>query len=57
MAALLHAARAPGYPATIGLVLSNQPSAPGIALAAEAGVATASSTTAASARTAPRMRR
>jgi phosphoribosylglycinamide formyltransferase-1 len=41
MAALLHAARAPGYPATIGLVLSNQPSAPGIALAAEAGVATA----------------
>jgi phosphoribosylglycinamide formyltransferase-1 len=38
MAALLHAARAPGYPAAIALVLSNQPAAPGIALAADAGV-------------------
>jgi len=38
MAALLHAARAPDYPATVALVVSNQPHAPGIALAAAAGV-------------------
>jgi phosphoribosylglycinamide formyltransferase 1 len=38
MAALLHAARAPDYPATVALVVTNQPHAPGIALAAEAGV-------------------
>jgi formyltetrahydrofolate-dependent phosphoribosylglycinamide formyltransferase len=38
MAALLHAARTPAYPATVALVVCNQPDAPGIALAAEAGV-------------------
>jgi phosphoribosylglycinamide formyltransferase 1 len=38
MAALLRAARAPDYPAKIALVVCNQPHAPGIALAAEAGV-------------------
>src|ERR1700733_3404258 len=38
MAALLHAARAPDYSAEIVLVVCNQPHAPGIALAAEAGV-------------------
>ena len=38
MAALLHAARDPHYPADIALVVCNQPHAPGIALAAEAGV-------------------
>ncbi len=41
MVALLRATRAPDYPAQIALVVSNQPAAPGIALAAEAGVATA----------------
>lgn len=41
MAALLHASRTPDYPATVALVLSNQPDAPGIALAAAAGVPTA----------------
>jgi phosphoribosylglycinamide formyltransferase 1 len=40
MAALLHAARAPDYPADIVLVLCNRPHAPGIALAATAGVST-----------------
>jgi len=39
MAALLYAARAPNYPADIVLAVCNQPHAPGIALAAEAGVA------------------
>ncbi len=38
MVALLRAARAPDYPADIALVVCNQPHAPGIALAAEAGV-------------------
>ncbi len=38
MAALLHAARDPHYPADIVLAMCNQPHAPGIALAAEAGV-------------------
>ena len=41
MAALLDAARDSDYPADIVLVVSNRPHAPGIALAAEAGVATA----------------
>ena len=39
MAALLDAARDPDYPAEIVLVVSNRPHAPGLALAAEAGVA------------------
>ena len=38
MAALVAAARAPGYPAEIVLVLSNRPDAPGLALAREAGI-------------------
>ncbi|HEY1933976.1 MAG TPA: phosphoribosylglycinamide formyltransferase [Acetobacteraceae bacterium] len=38
MAALLDAARDPDYPAKIVLVVSNRPHAPGLALAAEAGV-------------------
>jgi formyltetrahydrofolate-dependent phosphoribosylglycinamide formyltransferase len=38
MAALVDAARAPDYPAHIALVVCNQPNAPGIALAAEAGI-------------------
>jgi formyltetrahydrofolate-dependent phosphoribosylglycinamide formyltransferase len=38
MAALVDAARAPNYPAHIALVVCNQPHAPGIALAAEAGI-------------------
>ena len=38
MAALLDAARDPGYPAEVVLVVSNRPHAPGLALAAEAGV-------------------
>jgi phosphoribosylglycinamide formyltransferase 1 len=38
MAALLDAARDPDYPAEIVLVVSNRPHAPGVALAAEAGV-------------------
>src|SRR6185437_5581598 len=40
MAALLDAARDPGYPATIVLVVSNLPGAAGLRLAAEAGVPT-----------------
>jgi formyltetrahydrofolate-dependent phosphoribosylglycinamide formyltransferase len=40
MAALLDAARDPGFPAEIVLVLANQPDAGGLALAAAAGVAT-----------------
>jgi phosphoribosylglycinamide formyltransferase 1 len=38
MAALLDAARDPAYPAEIVQVISNRPHAPGIALAAEAGM-------------------
>jgi len=38
LAALLTAAREPGYPAEIVLVLSNRPDAPGLAHAAAAGV-------------------
>jgi len=41
MAALLDAAREPDYPADIVQVVSNQPQAPGLQLAAQAGVATA----------------
>jgi phosphoribosylglycinamide formyltransferase 1 len=41
MAALLRAASAPDFPAEIALVLSNRADAPGLATAAEAGVATA----------------
>jgi len=41
LAALIAAARAPGYPAEIALVLSNEPTAGGLARAAEAGIATA----------------
>ncbi len=37
MVALLRAARTPAYPADIALVVCNQPHAPGIALAADAG--------------------
>lgn len=40
MAALLDAARDPDYPAEIVLVISNRPDAPGLRLAAEAGVTT-----------------
>lgn len=38
MAALLQAARDPGYPAEIALVLSNRPSAAGLAVAEGAGI-------------------
>ena len=41
MAALIAAARAPAYPAEIALVLSNRADAGGLALAAAAGIATA----------------
>src|SRR4051794_22880967 len=41
MAALIEAARAPGYPAEIALVVSNRPDAGGLALARAAGVTTA----------------
>ena len=41
MTSLIEAARAPDYPAPVGLVLSNRPEAPGLARAAEAGIATA----------------
>jgi phosphoribosylglycinamide formyltransferase-1 len=41
MAALIAAARDDAYPATISLVISNRPEAPGLARAAAAGVATA----------------
>lgn len=40
MAALLDVARDPDYPAEIVLVVSNRPQAPGLALAAEAGLET-----------------
>jgi formyltetrahydrofolate-dependent phosphoribosylglycinamide formyltransferase len=41
MAALIAAAKAADYPAEVALVLSNDPEAGGLALAAEAGIATA----------------
>ena len=41
MTALLDAARQPGFPAEIALVLANRPDAPGLATAAAAGGATA----------------
>jgi phosphoribosylglycinamide formyltransferase-1 len=41
MASLIEAAKAPGYPAGIVLVLSNRPEAPGLARAAAEGIATA----------------
>ena len=41
MASLIAAAKAPGYPAEIALVLSNRSEAPGLARAADAGIATA----------------
>jgi formyltetrahydrofolate-dependent phosphoribosylglycinamide formyltransferase len=41
MQALIEAARSPAYPATIVGVLSNDPAAPGLVLAAASGVATA----------------
>ena len=39
MLALAHAARAPGYPAEICVVISNKPDAPGLALARDLGLA------------------
>lgn len=41
MAALIEAATSPDYPAAIVVVISNRPEAGGLALAAEAGIATA----------------
>ena len=41
MRALIQAARSPGYPAEIALVLSNRPEAGGLAAAKAAGIATA----------------
>jgi phosphoribosylglycinamide formyltransferase 1 len=41
MVALIEAAKAPDYPAAIVLVVSNSPQAPGLALARQAGIATA----------------
>jgi phosphoribosylglycinamide formyltransferase-1 len=41
MAALIEAAREPGYPAEIALVISNRPDAKGLALAQASGIATA----------------
>lgn len=41
MSSLIAAARRPDYPAEIALVLSNRPDAPGLASAAEHGIATA----------------
>lgn len=40
MVSLIEAARAPDYPAEIAVVISNRPSAGGIALAQQAGIAT-----------------
>jgi phosphoribosylglycinamide formyltransferase 1 len=40
MAALIAAAKKPGYPAEIALVLSNRPAATGLAIARAAGIAT-----------------
>lgn len=41
LAALMHAAKNPAYPAEIALVISNRPHAPGLDLARRAGVPTA----------------
>jgi phosphoribosylglycinamide formyltransferase 1 len=41
MATLVGAARDPAYPAEVALVISNNPAAPGLKSAAEAGIATA----------------
>jgi phosphoribosylglycinamide formyltransferase-1 len=41
MRSLIEAARAPDFPAEIALVASNRPDAPGLAIAKQAGVATA----------------
>ena len=41
MSALIDAAKAPGFPAEIALVLSNKPDAPGLERAASEGIATA----------------
>jgi phosphoribosylglycinamide formyltransferase-1 len=41
MRSLIEAARAPDFPAEIALVASNRPEAPGLALAKQAGIATA----------------
>jgi phosphoribosylglycinamide formyltransferase-1 len=40
MASLIEASKAPDYPAEIAVVISNRPDAPGLAKAAEAGIAT-----------------
>ena len=40
MSSLIEASKAPGYPAEIAVVISNRPDAPGLAKAAEAGIAT-----------------
>ena len=40
MASLIEACKAPDYPAEIAVVISNRPGAPGLAKAAEAGIAT-----------------
>ncbi len=41
MQALIEAARSPAYPAEIAIVISNRPGAPGLAIAEDAGIATA----------------
>ncbi len=40
MSSLIEASKAPDYPAEIAVVISNRPDAPGLAKAAEAGIAT-----------------
>jgi phosphoribosylglycinamide formyltransferase-1 len=40
MAALIDAARAPAFPASVALVLSNNPAAPGLGIACSAGIRT-----------------
>lgn len=41
LAALIKACKAPNYPAEIAIVISNRPGAPGLEMAAEAGIPTA----------------